>query len=335
MTVGPESAPPPPAVSVAPSTPAARKSAGMKPRLLLGPILIAALIVLLWTDEFLGQLPAPAFLANLGYHAPYLPPGIIVFVIMALVAILAARELCSLLQDKGIEASKRVTTTAAIAGVLVSCLIPRAWDAQTGALLVSSAAVVLFVFALRFYSRKKTTAGIIAAAGGALLAFVYLGLMFGFILAIRREHSAWVLLWVLLVIKACDTGAYFTGKAIGRHKLIVWLSPGKTWEGLIGGVILSALIACLGLWALRSAGWVHLPPAPGWIFAGLATGLLFGLAGQAGDLTMSLFKRDAGVKDSGRVLPGFGGVLDVLDSPLLVAPLAYWWLRLLLDAPPH
>ena len=160
--------------------------------------------------------------------------------------------------------------------------------------------------------------------GAALVAFVYLGLMLGFLPAIRRDHSAWVLLWVLLVTKSCDIGAYFAGKAFGRHKLIPWLSPGKTWEGLVGGVLMSAAVSVAGLEVLR--GWGVIAGVPLW--AAVIPGVLFAVVGQTGDLLESMLKRDAGIKDSGKVLPGFGGVLDVIDSPLLVAPLAFWVLRL-------
>jgi phosphatidate cytidylyltransferase len=148
--------------------------------------------------------------------------------------------------------------------------------------------------------------------------------MFGFVLAIRRHHSVWLLLWIVLTTKSSDIGAFATGKAMGRHKLILWLSPGKTWEGLIGGVVLSAAVGAAGLWVLG-----HWPseavPAP---WTGAFAGVLFGLTGVVGDLIASLFKRDAGLKDAGQVLPGFGGVLDVLDSALLVAPVAFWWVQL-------
>jgi phosphatidate cytidylyltransferase len=119
----------------------------------------------------------------------------------------------------------------------------------------------------------------------------------------------------------CDTGAYFTGRAIGRHKLIVWLSPGKTWEGLIGGVITSSLVGLLFAWLSQrflSPG-DHVP-----LHLGAIWGCIFGLVGQFGDLMKSLLKRGAGIKDSSSLLPGLGGVLDVLDSPLMVAPVAYW-----------
>ena len=134
----------------------------------------------------------------------------------------------------------------------------------------------------------------------------------------------WLVLWMVLVTKSGDTGAFATGRLIGRHKLIFWLSPGKTWEGLVGGVIAAAAVGAAGLGAIR--GIVDEPVPPLW--TGAIAGVLFGLTAVLGDLIASLFKRDAGIKDASSVLPGFGGVLDVLDSPLLVAPVAFWWIHL-------
>jgi len=183
--------------------------------------------------------------------------------------------------------------------------------------------------------------------------------MAGCYLALRRWHSPWEVLGVLLITKSCDIGAYFAGRYLGRRKLVPWLSPGKTWEGLVGGVLL-AVVAAVGFAAMSQhtniATVYRTAPAPaeselyrvdgpnveatpaepaaaqrvsvhrypiGWA---VIAGVVFALVGQLGDLTMSLFKRDAGVKDSGATIPGFGGVLDVVDSPLLVAPVAYWLL---------
>jgi phosphatidate cytidylyltransferase len=128
---------------------------------------------------------------------------------------------------------------------------------------------------------------------------------------------------VLVTTKSCDIGAYFTGRAIGRHKLIQWLSPGKTWEGFFGGVLFAGVVGGIGAWVLSEVG-VNSPSS---IAIGTLAGLAFGVVGQAGDLIASLFKRDAGIKDAGHVLPGFGGVLDVLDSLLLALPVAYWILK--------
>lgn len=291
-------------------------------RLLLGPVLLAVVFALAWLDQWIDGIPATGFWRTLfrGRETP--PPGIVMFFSCVAVSIVAARELVDILKDKGINASKRITTAAAVAGLLTSALVPSEADGTTALALVSTVAVLVLLVSLAFSTRHKSTQGVVAAAGGTLLAFVYLGLMFGFLLAIRREHSVWVVLWVLVVAKSCDIGAYFTGKSIGRHKLILWLSPGKTWEGLAGGMAVAALVGVAGLWVLRQTG-ERVPE----LWTGAVAGLIFAVVGQTGDLIASLFKRDAGIKDSGKVLPGFGGVLDVLDSPLLVAPVAFWWLR--------
>ncbi len=189
---------------------------------------------------------------------------------------------------------------------------------------MSTGIIAVFVLSLLVFSRHHNVEGVVAAAGAVVFAMVYLGLMFGFLLALRRSHSAWIIVGVIAVTKACDTGAYFTGRAIGRHKLIPWLSPGKTWEGLAGGVAASVLVGAL---LAAASSWLEEPDrVPIWL--GAACGVVFALVGQLGDLAASLFKRGADLKDSGAALPGMGGVLDVLDSPLFVAPVAYWMLEL-------
>lgn len=296
----------------------------MRDRLLLGPVLILLLIGGVWLDQRLDATATPAWAAGAPGIGPTLPPGVVLFCVMLAISILAGRELARILKDKGIAASRRLVCAAAIIGLTAMAFTPSRATGVEAAGVIGAAATVVLVGSLMYYSRKRRPEGVVAAAGGTLLSFIHLGLMFGFLLAIRREHSAWLVLWVLLVTKSFDIGAYFTGRAIGRHKLIFWLSPGKTWEGLLGGAVFSGLVGALGAVWLARAGF---DPVPSWMWGALA-GLVFGLVGQAGDLLVSLFKRDAGLKDSSNVLPGFGGILDVVDSPILVAPIAYWWVHL-------
>jgi len=216
--------------------------------------------------------------------------------------------------------------------------IPYGLESQTAVAIYGTSMAGLFLATLVIHSRQGQTEGAIHAAAAAMFTFVYLGVLPGFLMAIRSWHSAWTLVAIIFITKACDIGAYFTGRALGKHKLIPWLSPGKTWEGLIGGMVLSSLLA-IGLAALanhyQTGGYwfrqdgireFQQVPYPLWFVA--IAGLMLGLIGQFGDLVASLFKRDAAIKDSGKAIPGFGGVLDVIDSPVVVAPFAYWLLML-------
>jgi len=124
----------------------------------------------------------------------------------------------------------------------------------------------------------------------------------------------------VFVPKAGDIGAYTAGRLFGRHKMTPALSPKKTWEGFAGGLVASVLVAFIPAYFFTTPHVVDNTA----LFA-LGFGLTVGLAAVAGDLAESLLKRDAGLKDAGSAVPGFGGVLDVLDSVLVAAPVAYLW----------
>lgn len=136
-----------------------------------------------------------------------------------------------------------------------------------------------------------------------------------------RSVSPWYLLILLLLTTSADIGAYFAGRAFGRRKLAPLVSPGKTWEGVVGGVVAVVLVAA------AACHWLPVSPAT-FILICIAVALL----SVVGDLSESLFKRQAGLKDSGTLFPGHGGVLDRVDSLTAAAP-AFWlgmhWLGLL------
>jgi phosphatidate cytidylyltransferase len=119
-----------------------------------------------------------------------------------------------------------------------------------------------------------------------------------------------IVLWMLLLVFAADIGAFFAGRRWGRRRLAPRVSPGKTWEGAIGGLVTVALVAV--------GGAVHFGLSVG---AGVVFGCAVGIFSVIGDLTESMFKRSAGLKDSGRLLPGHGGILDRIDSVTAAAPL--------------
>jgi phosphatidate cytidylyltransferase len=160
----------------------------------------------------------------------------------------------------------------------------------------------------------------VPAAGLTLLGATYLGALGGTIAGLRllepQVVAPWRLVLLLAIIMGADTAAFFVGSALGRRKLAPGISPGKTIEGAAGG-LLGGVLAALAVWA---AG---LPGVPGW-HAGLL-GCVVAILGMLGDLLESLLKRWAGVKDSGRLFPGHGGMLDRLDSLLFGAPILYYY----------
>jgi phosphatidate cytidylyltransferase len=265
------------------------------------------------------------------------PPGTLMVVSLMCIIPLATAEMRRLLKAEGVAISMRVCVTASILCMLWPWLeqlsqmllnhpaganpmaVHVAWWFHTVKphYLVPTVLALGLVGSVVMYSRNQKIDGAMASAGGSLLAIVYLGVMPGFFLPIRLTHSAGMIVSILLMVKGADMGAYGAGRWLGKHKLIAWLSPGKTWEGFIGGLAAAGIIGML---------LSHFSPEFEW-WEGLLAGMVLGAAGQMGDLLESLLKRDAGVKDSG-VVPGFGGVLDLLDSALFAAPLAYWMLKL-------
>ncbi|MDD3653064.1 MAG: phosphatidate cytidylyltransferase [Desulfotomaculaceae bacterium] len=155
-------------------------------------------------------------------------------------------------------------------------------------------------------------------SAGTLMGTLYVGLMSYFYL-IRTLPDGWI--WLVFMFAgtwACDTAAYFLGKAFGKRRLAPVLSPKKTLEGAIGGLIGSLFIACV--FALLYP-FLSIPKL-------LLLGLLLAVAAEVGDLLESAFKRQAGVKDSSTLIPGHGGILDRFDSALFTAPLVYYYVRL-------
>lgn len=203
-----------------------------------------------------------------------------------------------------------------------------------------SAALAPFVFLVIGMARADFSTALPAAAASAF-AFGYVALPLGLLVQVRQQWAGAILLvYVLLVVWAGDTTAYFVGRAFGRHRMTPRVSPKKTWEGAVGSMLGSLAVG----WAFlanaqpissallqahlieRRDGYFALQPWP------LATILLLSaainVAAQLGDLVESLIKRGAGVKDSGALLPGHGGMLDRIDALLLAAPVIWFYAAL-------
>ncbi len=163
-----------------------------------------------------------------------------------------------------------------------------------------------FVVLRQFYDAVVARSGVEAAAQ----------------LGIVPDAGAFLLVFTLTVVVLCDAGAYFSGRAYGKHQLAPNVSPGKSVEGAIGGVIAGTL----GGFAAKAGFellWFDLAQVLSWTAAGVV-GVVLAVVGIVGDLVESLLKRDAQRKDAGQLLPGMGGVLDRIDSPLLAVPVMYY-----------
>lgn len=163
---------------------------------------------------------------------------------------------------------------------------------------------------------------IIASTGSTILGVCYIALLGGHLVALQtgfsQPLSAHLLSFFFLVIMGSDTGAYYVGRTFGKHKLAPKISPGKTWEGVAGGVLAGLLLATLShFWFFK-----ELP-----LKWALPLSVVMIVLGILGDLTESAFKRGAGAKDAAKILPGHGGMLDRLDSLLFNAPLIYYFAR--------
>lgn len=206
-----------------------------------------------------------------------------------------------------------------VLGALVILNVYRPILSYRGGPYIWIALCVLAVITARLFSRRPVE-GALEDIAVTAFGIVYVALLFAFQVAIHAGPAGkkW-LLFLYLVIWASDTGAYYVGTAFGKRRLYEKISPKKSIEGLMGGTLASIVIAVL------CKSW--LVPALGWVEAALL-GAFLALVGTAGDLAESLIKRSAGVKDSGTVIPGHGGILDRMDSMLFAAPALFFYLRM-------
>jgi phosphatidate cytidylyltransferase len=277
-------------------------------------------------------------LLHLDFHHPLGVPGVWLVPLALLVSLLMVHELLDLWHSRADAPAAWPVYWAAPATVLAAA-IPQLWPLSgqpyppgcpLGVLGWPVLAVVLgiglaFVGEMRRYRQPGTAT---ACVGLSVLAIGYAGLLLSFLVHLRGLYSnEWgmtALLSVIVVVKMSDTGAYFTGRLVGRHKLAPVLSPGKTVEGALGAFVW-AVLAALACRRWLVPALVGADARPGAWWAWTLFGLLVALTGMVGDLAESLLKRDAQRKDSSRWLPGLGGVLDVVDSVVFAAAPAYFF----------
>jgi phosphatidate cytidylyltransferase len=291
----------------------------LRNRLTFGPLMLALLFGLLWLDH-----AAEIWTAGWIRHNSHTSGvgGVGLLVLLLLVLPLATVELTALFTAESVRPYSLIAVAGSWSLVVHAFLTQFPFFQPIAASTLAFIIVLVMLLAALRRAWSKQTQEAITHMAGTVLATMYLGGLAWFFVALRVKHSdrpegfhgsTMVLLMILLVVKFTDIGAYFGGRALGRRKLIPWLSPGKTWEGLFCGLLTAGLVgAVCARWILDLS----------WLKA-MLFGMLIGGVGQLGDLLESLMKRDAQVKDSSHLIPGFGGILDVIDSPLLAAPFAY------------
>ena len=236
-------------------------------------------------------------------------------VVVAVVAALGAVEVCEMARSRGETPSRAAAVTLSVALVLSSIVLSYSPSTPEFVPLLTASigiGILAVVFLLAPIQRLRTR-----WLGLTLGASVYPGALLAHAPLLRgiEQGLEWVV-FLLVVTFSTDTGAFFVGKAVGKRPLAPTVSPGKTWEGAIGGFLAAVLAAFVAAWALGIEVGVTVI---------VVLGALMGVVGQAGDLFESKLKRLAAVKESGRLLPGHGGVLDRLDSIVFNLALLYYF----------
>ena len=178
-----------------------------------------------------------------------------------------------------------------------------------------AAIIALLMYQAVYFGNK----GVLANCGATFFVIFYTGFLSSFFVKTRVEMSLWPVLMLIFTIKCSDIGAYTVGKLIGKHKLIPKISPAKTWEGMAGAIIFASVTAVI------FSIYFNIMP----VIAAIIFGAIMAIVGQAGDLAESMLKRDAQQKDSSATVPGFGGILDIVDSLLIAAPIGYFYIAYL------
>jgi phosphatidate cytidylyltransferase len=247
--------------------------------------------------------------------------GTILCLLVAILAIPAQFEIACLITRTGTKVFRPIV-------IIASILLATSWywrqfhpeplEFHLYYLLFVSA---FSLFALLLYQGLRFGAtDAMANCAANFFAIFYLGFLSSFVLGVRIDFGIWCVLMFVFTVKSSDIGAYTIGSLFGKHKFSPKISPHKTWQGLAGAVIFASIVAVL---FSHFCGIMH------WSCA-VVFGAIFAFLGQLGDLAESMIKRDAEQKDSARTVPGFGGILDIIDSPLATAPVAYLFFMLAL-----
>jgi phosphatidate cytidylyltransferase len=296
----------------------------LRTRLWMGAILIALAVGVLVIDQWLG---------------PWYPFLLVLLLLLSLAACVELVQLLRAANGPAVAGKESWCPPVWLCAPAVAVLILSNWPAHVAGTVTAEGGPwywignafgggVLVIFLVEMARFREPGMSVLRMAV-ALWVVTYLGLLTCFFAQLRwlddlspdgsARRGTLALALAIFVPKCGDIGAYFTGRLLGRHRMTPLLSPKKTWEGAAGAMVASVLTAVVidGLGpVLRGGQW-----------AAVGFGITVGTAGLLGDLAESLVKRDCQQKDASQVMPGFGGVLDVVDSVVFAAPVASWWLH--------
>lgn len=300
---------------------APKTSSGLKERAITGVILALIVLTIIWLPATV-KLPAidrliPAVMTFESLHLTvHRHPKFFFGLLAVFFATAGFREFANIARARGIVIEKTGGIVAAGLTVLVATAGNYTW---MNFAFFFAVALLAWVHILRSMEHH-TVAGLAASVFGV----VYLGWLPAHLVLLYMKPGIGpgLVTMAIATVAMSDTGAYFTGRAIGKHKMAPHTSPKKTWEGAAGGLV-SAMLICALMYYLRSnARFDDLPAySLGWY---LFAGAILSVVSQIGDLVESMLKRDAGVKDSGSIFPGHGGILDRCDGVLFACPALYY-----------
>lgn len=263
------------------------------------------------TTMELGKRTLTAFvLLSLLFLVVLYAPDWAYFLLLQVFVLGALAELYALGGRKGLEPRRSLGVFLALLFAVPAILKALPFEAA----LFAGFLVTCFYFVVRVRTLERL-ATFPQSVAFTFFGALYLSFTLNFLFTIRSVHGASCLFFLFAVIFLGDTGAFFIGKPLGKHKMTPIASPNKSWEGSAGGI----LFAVLGAWAARALLFPGLP-----LWKALVVAVLVHAAAQASDPMESLFKRAAGVKDSSSVFPGHGGFFDRIDSLILAAPLFHY-----------
>jgi phosphatidate cytidylyltransferase len=279
----------------------------LKYRLIFGTLMTVAFIGIVLLNGYFDDYLTAAY--DKTFH------GTLVVILVALLMVPALFELSKLAAAKGARILLPVSIPASV--LLATCCFWLPFSLLDGfvCFLLSFTLMACFLYQRIRYGLS----GVLVNCGAACFSILYLGALGAFVPATYIDFGPWHLLMFIFVVKCSDIGAYTAGRLFGKHKFSPVISPKKTWEGMAGGVVLAAAVA---------VAFAVFCDIMSWRLA-IVFGVVFAFIGQLGDLAESMLKRDAETKDSSNSVPGFGGILDVIDSILITAPFGYLFFSLL------